>query len=109
MPAAARGAYPQERAMANALDFYPPPPGDVPPEIMTPSRGYRLRVLVVLTSLLLFGVLYLVLIAGSAFLCYWTFASLGSPAPSQPRNSLPLMQVTANAALIRDSYYQAMN
>jgi Zn-dependent protease with chaperone function len=63
--------------MDNAPDFYPPAPPDVPPGLARPSASYRVRVLVVLTSLLAFALLYLGLVVGSGYLCYWSFASLG--------------------------------
>lgn len=59
--------------MADALDYYPPAPASVPPDLTTPTSGYRLRVIVVLTSLFLFVLLYLGLVAGSAYVCYYAF------------------------------------
>ncbi len=49
---------------------YPPSPAGVPPDLTTPSRHYRRQVLVVLTSLFLFLVLYLAMIGGAAYLFY---------------------------------------
>lgn len=63
--------------MADGVATYPPPPPNVPPDLTTPTTSYRWRVLVVLTSLCLFAALYLGLVAGSAYLCYWSFAALG--------------------------------
>jgi Zn-dependent protease with chaperone function len=59
----------------------------VPPDLTTPTASYRLRVIVVLTSLFLFAFLYLGLVAGSAYLCYWSFAPTG-PANLTGRNLL---------------------
>lgn len=68
--------------MTDATIPYPPAPADVPPELTRPTASYRLRVLVVLASLLLFVFLYLGLVAGSAYLCYGSFASLGPDTPA---------------------------
>jgi Zn-dependent protease with chaperone function len=64
--------------MADNVVPYPPAPLDVPPDLTRPSVSYRVRVFVVLSSLFLFAFLYLGLVVGSAYLCYWSFASLGS-------------------------------
>jgi Zn-dependent protease with chaperone function len=53
---------------------YPPAPPNVPPDLTRPTLRYRLRVIVVLISLLLFAALYLGLVGGSAYGCYWAFA-----------------------------------
>src|SRR4051812_47610789 len=63
---------------------YPPSPLNVPRNLTTPTTGYRLRVFVVLTSLFLFALLSLGLVAGSGYLCYWSFASLAPPRPINP-------------------------
>jgi Zn-dependent protease with chaperone function len=65
--------------MADVAAPYPPAPANMPPDITKPTTSYRVRVLVVLTSLFLFALLYLGLIAGAAYFCYWSFASLGPP------------------------------
>jgi hypothetical protein len=70
---------------------YPPAPPNVPPDLTTPTASYRVRVLVVLASLLLFASLYLGLVVGSAYLCYWSFASLG-PAGSPGLTARNLLQ-----------------
>src|SRR5258708_5037391 len=57
--------------MARLADIYPPGPRNVPPDLTTPTTDYRLRVVVVLISLILFFLLYLALLAGSAYLIYW--------------------------------------
>src|SRR5262245_44278997 len=69
--------------MADGTAPYPPAPPNVPPRLTTPTMGYRARVPGVVTSLLLFAFLYLGLVAGSAYLCYWSFASLGSAGPDK--------------------------
>src|SRR5262245_60299696 len=61
-------------SMADNAVPYPPVPRNVPPDLTTPSISYRLRVIVVLTSLFLFAFLYLGLVAGTAYLCYRSFA-----------------------------------
>src|SRR5262249_7902830 len=68
--------------MADGAIPYPPAPPNVPPDLTTPTASYRLRVLVVLTSLFLSASLYVGLVAGSAYLCYWSFASLGPAGPA---------------------------
>ena len=67
-------------------DLYPPNPTNVPPGLTTPSGSYRTRVFVVLASLGAFVAVYLGLIAGSAYLCYWSFAELGRDS-TQPRRA----------------------
>lgn len=66
--------------MAGTVDFYPPSPAHVPPDLTKPTRAYRLRVAVVLTSLILFVVLYVGLVAGTAYLSFYSFATRGSAA-----------------------------
>jgi Zn-dependent protease with chaperone function len=64
--------------MTDISSLYPPGPIDVPPGLASPSPDYKRRVLIVLLSLLAFIVLYVFLIAGSAYLCYWCFAQSDS-------------------------------
>lgn len=52
-----------------ALDLYPPSPGELPRGTRTPGT-YRLRVVLVLLSLATFLVLYLGLVAGTAYALY---------------------------------------
>ena len=66
--------------MADIANLYPPSPPDVPADLTIPKAGYRLRVVVVLASLFVFALLYIFLVAGSAYLSYWAFASLGKSA-----------------------------
>jgi Zn-dependent protease with chaperone function len=73
--------------MTNTDDFYPPTPANVPPDLTAPTSGYRVRVLVVLTSLFLFVLLYVGLLVGSAYLCYYSFAGPTSRDPSQQRSA----------------------
>src|SRR5262249_61711259 len=56
---------------------YPPAPSNVPPYFTKPTASYRVRVIVVLSSLFLFGTLYVGLVAGLGYLCYWSFAGPG--------------------------------
>jgi Zn-dependent protease with chaperone function len=48
--------------------LYPPRPVGIPPDLTSPSKGYRWKVLVVLGSLFLFLALYLGMITGAAYL-----------------------------------------
>src|SRR5436305_619048 len=59
--------------MATAAPFYPPAPANVPPALTTPSRRYRLQVVLVLASLMSFVVLYVGLIAAAAYSVYWAY------------------------------------
>lgn len=70
--------------MADIAALYPPTPANAPPDLTKPPASYRTRVLVVLVSLFAFLGVYLGLIVGSAYLCYWCFASLGGD-PGRPR------------------------
>ncbi len=69
--------------MAESADFYPPSPPDIPTDLTRPPFGYRLRVVVVLASLVLFALLYITLVAGSAYLSFWAFASAAQDSPSE--------------------------
>jgi Zn-dependent protease with chaperone function len=51
--------------------LYPPGPANVSKEFTQPTARYRWEVALVLVSLLLSLVLYLILVAGSAWLCYF--------------------------------------
>ncbi|MBL8793162.1 MAG: M48 family metalloprotease [Planctomycetia bacterium] len=55
---------------ALALDYAPAPAG-IPADLTRPSSRYRLQVVVVLVCLLLFLLLYVALVIGSAYLLYW--------------------------------------
>jgi Zn-dependent protease with chaperone function len=80
--------------MASGGIPYPVAPANVPANLTTPPLGYRVRVLVVLASLLLFALLYVGLVVGSGYLCYWCFASLGSG--SSQSNRLEKLQAVAS-------------
>src|SRR5262249_13952858 len=56
--------------VARAAKLYPPSPVDVPDDLAVPSGRYRLQVILVLASLLLFAALYMGLVAGSGYLTY---------------------------------------
>ena len=73
--------------MDDAFDLYPPAPPNVPPGLTKPTRGYRARVIVVFLSLFLFVVLYVGLVGGTAYFCYWCFAGTGS-SPTSARGVL---------------------
>jgi Zn-dependent protease with chaperone function len=75
--------------MANVVaEVYPPTPPGVPSNLTTPSSSYRLRVIIVLTSLVLFVLLYVGLVAGSAYLTYYSFTQLGArEAPGDTRQA----------------------
>jgi Zn-dependent protease with chaperone function len=64
--------------MGNASDLYPPAPLNVPPDLTKPTPSYRARVIVVFVSLFLFVVLYVGLVGGTAYFCYWCFSGMGS-------------------------------
>jgi len=66
----ARLEKPGTRAFDDTL--YPPSPRGVPP-LGKPTSAYRLRVVLVLVSLVLFVALYLGLVAASGYLVYWTW------------------------------------
>ncbi len=55
--------------MAETESFYPPGPSGIPPDLAVPSARYRLQVFVVLFSLMVFFLLYVGLVVGSAYLC----------------------------------------
>ncbi|MFN3650973.1 MAG: M48 family metallopeptidase [Armatimonadota bacterium] len=61
--------------MTAAADLYPPSVADVPRGLTRPGIRYLLATLLVLTSVLLFLLFYLALIAGAGYLVYlaWTF------------------------------------
>ena len=61
--------------MARGLTLYPSSPVDVPETLTQPSSQYRLRVFVVLASVIFFFTLYLGLLIGSAYLVYWGFTT----------------------------------
>src|SRR5262245_61970598 len=56
--------------MATA-SLYPPSPVGLPPDLTRVSSAYRRRMVAMLVSLVLFIVVYLALLAGSAWLTYW--------------------------------------
>jgi Zn-dependent protease with chaperone function len=58
--------------MAGMESFYPPRPPGIPPDLTAPTARYRFQVFVVLASLMAFFVLYLGLVAASAWFLYWS-------------------------------------
>src|SRR5262245_2177153 len=62
--------------MANLNDLYPASPQGLPVDIARPTLGYRLQVVGVLASLILFVALYLTLIGASAYWVYWSLTAL---------------------------------
>ena len=60
------------------MELYPAGPANVPADLTAPNLGYRLRVVAVMVSLLLFALLYLALVAGAAWLVWWV-VSAGPP------------------------------
>jgi Zn-dependent protease with chaperone function len=62
--------------MSKIDSLYPPGPAHVPPDLTTPSRSYKTRVVIVLVSLFLFVALYVGLVIGSAYLSYWSFRQI---------------------------------
>lgn len=61
-----------DAACAHLSVAYPPSPSDVPAELRTPTRDYKVRVVLVLISLIVFLIIYLGLIAASAYLIYFS-------------------------------------
>ncbi len=57
--------------MSAVASIYPPSPPNRPRDLTSPTARYRLQVIVVLVSLLLFVLLYVGLVVGSAWLLYW--------------------------------------
>ena len=68
--------------MADIERLYPPSPVGIPADLTTPSASYRSRVLIVLASLIVFVIVYLGLIAGSAGLSVFCFMQLAEPEPT---------------------------
>jgi Zn-dependent protease with chaperone function len=65
--------------MNTDLACYPSAPANVPADLTAPTARYRLQVVLVLTGLFVFVVLYIGLVILSAFLVYWSFTySLGT-------------------------------
>src|SRR5262249_38644249 len=60
--------------------LYPPGPADVPRDFTRPTARHRLQVVIVLVSLFLSLLLYLALVAGSGWLCYY---SVTAPWPAR--------------------------
>jgi Zn-dependent protease with chaperone function len=94
--------------MADEAVPYPPAPANVPPDLTTPTLSYRLRVLVVLSSLFLFASLYLGLVVGSAYLCYQSFAALIDPNPYQGTRLAPLQDVSRTEERLTQTYNDAV-
>jgi Zn-dependent protease with chaperone function len=68
----------------SAADLYPPSPANVPADLTAPSRSYRIRVVIVLGSLIAFVALYIALVIGTAYFSYWSFSQVGSePKPTR--------------------------
>src|SRR5262249_53139239 len=78
----------REQMQGERLDLYPAGPVNVPPDLTVPTASYRLRVILVLTGLFLFVLLYLGLAVGSAYVCYRGFASLAATDPYHVSRSL---------------------
>ncbi|MFO0969154.1 MAG: M48 family metallopeptidase [Gemmataceae bacterium] len=80
--------------MSHAVhSIYPPGPADVPRDFTRPTPRYRLQVIAVLLSLFLSLLLYLALVAGSAWLCYHLVTA---PWPARAeRDSYPFFRFVA--------------
>ena len=63
---------------------YPPGPAEVPKDFTRPTREYRMQVALVLGSLLISFLVYLTMLAGAAWLCYWLVTA---PWPNDTRGS----------------------
>jgi Zn-dependent protease with chaperone function len=59
--------------MKAVKSLYPPAPSGLPADLAVPNARYRRLVLLVLFSLVVFFVVYLGFVAGSAWLVYWTW------------------------------------
>jgi Zn-dependent protease with chaperone function len=62
--------------MSEPAPLYPPNPRNVPADFTEPNWSYCSRVLLVLACLVLFIVVYVGLVAGSAYVCYTSFMAL---------------------------------
>src|SRR5262245_5919690 len=74
----------------NAL--YPAGPDHVPPGLTQLTPKYRTQVFLVLVSLFLSLLLYVALVVGSAWLCYW---SLNAPWPQRRDRGYAAIRVVA--------------
>jgi Zn-dependent protease with chaperone function len=70
--------------MSDIAQLYPPSPTDIPADLTTPSASYRLRVILVLSCLIVFVIVYLGLVIGTAGLSVYCFAQLGADEPPPP-------------------------
>jgi Zn-dependent protease with chaperone function len=94
--------------MADAAIPYPPAPPNVPAGLTAPTTSYRARVLVVLASLFVFAFLYLGLVLGSAYLCYWSFAPESAEAPETSNGLNVLRDVGRNDERLTTAYNKAL-
>jgi Zn-dependent protease with chaperone function len=58
--------------MSISPSLYPPAPPGIPKDLTAPTARYRRQVLLVLASLLLFVLLYIGLVVGTAYLAWWS-------------------------------------
>src|SRR5262245_17624497 len=65
----------EDGAMSPAIDLYPPTPAGIPANLTASTGRYRLQVILVLLSLLLFVLLYLGLVAGAGYFLWWACTS----------------------------------
>jgi Zn-dependent protease with chaperone function len=77
--------------MSDISRLYPPTPAAVPPDLTTPTRSYRTRVVIVLLCLIVFAGAYLTLTVGSAYASYYCFSSLGEDEPRPAYSSQQLV------------------
>jgi len=72
--------------------LYPPGPANVPKDLTRPTARYRAEVVLVLVSLLVTLLLYLALVAGSAWLCWWL---LTAPWPARLERGYLFLRIAA--------------
>jgi Zn-dependent protease with chaperone function len=70
-----------------AADLYPTSPANVPLDLTAPSRSYKIRVIIVLVSLIAFVALYFAMIVGTAYFSYWSFTQIGGEPRPVPFNT----------------------
>jgi Zn-dependent protease with chaperone function len=81
-------------SVADTAPLYPPPPADVPHDLTRRSGKYRREVIVLTVSLLLFVLLYLALLAASAWFTYWAFTHhFGTTTRRGTASSNPLLNI----------------
>lgn len=73
--------------------LYPRRPAHVPQNYTRPTSRYRWQVLLLLLTLLLSLVLYLAMLTGTAWLCFWLVADLTRPMPPHGQDGFNLLRI----------------